>query len=228
MNASDLYYSIAIQEALSRRCSREVRTRRDTDKVIAEIQPVGPNCTCSKPCRRDCVLRDIVDRLRNLGYNAALCKTKWRSSPEIPSGKHSYMDVLIESKKNTKKRGPMRIVIGANFRAEFEMARANAEYNRLVSGLPEIFVGKSERLRDVIRIMCGAAKKCMKDNGMHMAPWRKFKYMQSKWLGTCERIAAGLSIPMAAAGASERPLRAPRASMLTMDLHCPAATVEVV
>jgi len=142
-------------------------------------------------------------------------------------GEHNYVDVVVESKNG--KKGPTRVVIEPNFRAEFEMARANSEYNGLVSNLPEIFVGKAERLRTVIRIMCGAAKKCMKDNRMHMAPWRKHKYMQAKWLGTCEKITPGLLSPAAAVSAtavgSDRPLR-PRASMLTFDLRFPA--VEVV
>jgi len=141
----------------------------------------------------------------------------------LSTGEHNYIDVVVESKNG--KKSPIRVVIEPNFRAEFEMARANPKYNGLVSELPEIFVGKAERLRNVIRIMCGAAKKCMKDNRMHMAPWRKHKYMQSKWLGTCERIAPSLSVSPAAAVKPERPAR-PRASMLTFDLHCTA--VEVV
>lgn len=73
------------------------------------------------------------------------------------------------------------------FRAEFEMARGSEEYKRLIGMLPEVYVGKTERLKLLIKILCTAAKKCMKDKKMHMGPWRKHKYMQAKWLGTCER-----------------------------------------
>lgn len=131
-------------------------------------------------------------------------------------------------KSNGKKLGEVRVVIELNFRAEFEMARASDEYNRLISRLPEVFVGKAEKLRVLIKILCSAAKTCMKEKKMHLGPWRKHKYMQAKWLGTCERSAPA-SLPV---GFSDRPIR-PRASMLTFDLletmpalHCTA--VEVV
>lgn len=116
-------------------------------------------------------------------------------------------------KSNGKRSGDVRVVIELNFRAEFEMARASDKYNRLISRLPEVFVGKAERLRALIKILCSAAKTCMKEQKMHLGPWRKHKYMQAKWLGTCERSAPA-PFPV---GFSDRPIK-PRASMLTFDL----------
>lgn len=113
--------------------------------------------------------------------------------------------------RSSAKKGDVRVVIELNFRAEFEMARANTEYNRLVSRLPEVFVGKPERLKALIKILCQAAKKCMKEKKMHMGPWRKQKYMQAKWFGTCERTAP----PSMAAIDLSGPLRRP---LLTFDL----------
>ena len=80
------------------------------------------------------------------------------------------------------------MIIELNFRAEFEMARASEEYNGLVSKLPEVYVGKIERLSNIIKVLCMGAKKCMKENKMHMGPWRKHKYMQAKWLGSCHKL----------------------------------------
>lgn len=135
------------------------------------------------------------------------------------------MDVL-----ETSKKGVTRVIIELNFRAEFEMARASEEYNGLVRQLPEVFIGKAERLQSIIRILCAAAKKCMKDQHMHIGPWRKQRYMEAKWLGPCERRSAPLpTLPIGLVG---RP-RKPRASMLTAGLtgklpgmHC--TPVEVV
>ena len=134
--------------------------------------------------------------------------------------------------KSSSKRGEVRVIVELNLRAEFEMARGSDDYNRLVRRLPEVFVGKVERLRNVIKVMCMAAKKCMKEKKMHMGPWRKHKYMQAKWLGTpCERKASASSLSM---GCSERILQKPqpKASMLTVDLleklpnmHCTAVEV---
>ncbi|GLT49872.1 hypothetical protein SLA2020_233990 [Shorea laevis] len=80
--------------------------------------------------------------------------------------------------------------------------------------MPDLFVGKAARLRALIKILCAAAKKCMKDKKMHLAPWRKHKYMQAKWLGTYERTAP---VPLP----KERTDQLPKAkiSMLTFDLR---------
>ncbi|KAF9618636.1 hypothetical protein IFM89_002331 [Coptis chinensis] len=81
---------------------------------------------------------DISDGLCKAGYNSVICKSKWRSLPDIPSGEHTYI-VVVD--KNTKK-GEVRAVIELNFRAEFEMARASKEYNQLVDKLPEVYCWK--------------------------------------------------------------------------------------
>lgn len=130
----------------------------------------------------------------------------------IIAGEHSYIDVMSSS---SSKKSSVRVVIEVDFRAEFEMARASAEYSNLIDRLPNVFVGKAERLGNLIKILCGAAKKCMKENKMHMGPWRKHKYMQAKWLGTCERTTP--PSPVFSVGISERQ-RKRRASMLTFDL----------
>lgn len=126
------------------------------------------------------------------------------------AGEHTFLDVIDNS--NSKKE--VRVIIELSFRAEFEMARASEEYNQLIKRLPEVFVGKIDRLLCLIKILCSAAKKCMKEKKMHMGPWRKQRYMQAKWLKTCERSTS--SLPLSTAHSS-RPAR-PRASMLTVDL----------
>ncbi|XP_010260212.1 PREDICTED: uncharacterized protein LOC104599397 [Nelumbo nucifera] len=217
-----------LQATLCRTSSLESKIRQATKEAITECQLAGNICICRKPvaggCRR-CLQREVSDHLLKAGYNSAICKSKWRSSLDIPSGEHTYLDVV----ENNPKKGDVRVVIELNFRGEFEVARASEEYNRLIKRLPEVFVGKAERLRTLIKILCSAAKKCMKENKMHMAPWRKHKYMQAKWFGTCERTTHAPLFPV---GYSDRPTR-PKASMLTFDLleklpslHCTA--VEVV
>ena len=136
------------------------------------------------------------------------------------------MEVIHDS--SSKKR-ETRVIIELSFRAEFEMARASDEYNGLVCRLPEVFIGKAERLRGLVKILCGAGKKCMKERRMHMAPWRKHKYMQAKWLGKREPIQTVMPILP-----NLRLDRMPKhtASLLTFDLleklptlHCTAVRV---
>lgn len=132
------------------------------------------------------------------------------------------MDVIDNT---SSKKGEVRVVVELNFQAEFEMARGSEEYNRLVRRLPEVFVGKAERLSNVIKIMCMAGKKCMKQKKMHMGPWRKQKYMQAKWLGPCERNTNWSSNSLFSNNNKRDSMAImpnssskPKASMLTVDL----------
>ncbi|XP_061354633.1 uncharacterized protein LOC133299208 [Gastrolobium bilobum] len=219
-----------LQATLCKTSSREIKVREATKEALRELNTSEMPCICRRPvvaksCR-NCLLREICNRLLNLGYNCAICKSKWRSSSEIPSGEHTYLEV--KDKSSNARRGEVKVVIELNFRGEFEMARASEEYNQLIRRLPEVFVGKTERLRTLVKIMCSAAKKCMKEKKMHLGPWRKHKYMQAKWFGTCDNSTME-TLPTVY---STKPPKT-KASMLTCDLldnipslHCTA--VEVV
>ncbi|BFG25189.1 hypothetical protein CerSpe_114630 [Prunus speciosa] len=217
-----------LQATLCKSSGIETKIRQATKEALRDINSSAAEyCVCSKPvfggCRR-CLRNELCNRLIDFGHNCVICKSKWRSSTSIPAGEHTYLEVLDTSSK----RGEIRVVIELNFRAEFEMARASENYNRLISWLPEVFVGKAERLRALIKILCCAAKQCMKEKKMHLGPWRKHKYMQAKWFGTFERSTPG-SLPVRFANGPPKP----KASILTFDLleampglHCTA--VEVV
>lgn len=222
-----------LKTTLCRTTSFESKVRKATKDALKELKFTNINCSCRKMisdgCRK-CMQREISERLTNEGYNCFICKSKWKSSPKIPSGEYTYMEVV---KNASSKQGEMKVIIELNFRGEFEMARANEGYNRLVEILPEVYVGKIERFRNLIKILCCASKKCMKENKMHMAPWRKHEYMQAKYLGSTE-IMSETIFPVN----NFRRLPRPSASMLTFDLldsltppstaaglHCPAIKV---
>ncbi|XP_050213221.1 uncharacterized protein LOC126664734 [Mercurialis annua] len=219
-----------LQATLCRTSSLESSIRNITKETIKEIQMRTTICSCGRSpttsgCR-NCLMTELSGRLHTAGYNSAICKSKWRSSPDIPSGEHKFLDVIDNS---NPKKGEIRVIIELNFRGEFELAKASDEYNKLVERLPEIFVGKVERLNGVIKILCSAAKKCMRRKKMHLGPWRKQRYMQAKWLGNCERSFASMpSFSMRYSGRVSKP----KASMLTVDLrdmlpnmHCTALEV---
>ncbi|XP_070023495.1 uncharacterized protein [Nicotiana sylvestris] len=209
-----------LQSVLCRTTSLESQLRSITKETIKEAKHSAENgCSnCSwkmvnNGCH-NCLMKEVCSRLQNAGFNAAICNSKWRSSPDIPSGEHTFIDVVDNS---NPKRGEVRVIIELNFRAEFEIAKATSEeYNRLVKCLPEVFVGKIERLMSVIKILCNAAKKCMKEKKMHMGPWRKQKYMQAKWLKTSERVTAKPQLSTDEYYSSRLPR--PKTSMLTVDL----------
>ncbi|XP_027105285.1 uncharacterized protein [Coffea arabica] len=204
-----------LQGTLCRTSSVESKIRTVTKEAVKEVQQSGNLiCNCGRATNADgcknCLMKEVCRRLQSAGFNSAICKSKWRSSPDIPSGEHTFLDVI----DNSSSKKEARVIIELSFRAEFEMARASEEYNQLIKRLPDVFVGKIERLLSLIKILCSAAKRCMKDKKMHLGPWRKHKYMQAKWLKTCERTTS--SAPLSTA-CSSRPAR-PRASMLTVDL----------
>lgn len=214
----------------------ELSIRNATKEAIEEIDRSEIECSCGRQIKgssarecRNCFMRQVSRCLQNAGFNSAICNTKWTSSHNLPSGEHTFLDVIHST---SKQKPDVRVIIELNFRSQFEMGKASEDYNNLVRKLPEVYVGKVERLRNIIKVMCMAAKRCLKENKMHMGPWRKHKYMQAKWLGPCKRNTSTNSLSMEYSQAVS-PKQKVKASMLTVDLsdkisnmHCTA--VEVV
>jgi hypothetical protein len=44
---------------------------------------------------RGCALRFVAERLRDAGYNSAICRSKWSRTPQIPSGKNSRSGIFF-------------------------------------------------------------------------------------------------------------------------------------
>ncbi|KAG6395168.1 hypothetical protein SASPL_145807 [Salvia splendens] len=131
--------------------------------------------------RKDDLRKIVTDGLISLGYNASLCKSKWDKSPSIPAGEYEYIDVVVEGE---------RVIIDVDFRSEFEIARSTSSYKAILQSLPYIFVGKTDRLIQIVAIASEAARQSLKKKGMHIPPWRKADYMKSKWLSPHLRLAA--------------------------------------
>jgi len=81
----------------------------------------------------------------------------------------------------SSKKNQIRILIELELREQFQIAKASENYQDLVSCLPEFYIGKPEFLTAIIRVMCNAAKKSMKEKKMHVGPWRKSSFMKMKW-----------------------------------------------
>ncbi|KAL8526022.1 hypothetical protein ACS0TY_015299 [Phlomoides rotata] len=129
---------------------------------------------------KEMVRRNVMACLRNFGYNAAICKTKWESSGGLSAGNYEFIDVL-RSEFST------RYIVDLDFAAEFEIARPTNSYDRLMQQLPRIFVGTSEDLKQVLKVVSDAARRSLKSRGLHLPPWRKHRFMQNKWLGPYRR-----------------------------------------
>ncbi|KAF5741300.1 hypothetical protein HS088_TW10G00296 [Tripterygium wilfordii] len=129
--------------------------------------------------------RNVMSFLRELGHNAAICKSKWDSSGGITAGSYEYLDVVVQSKTSSKKQN--RYTIDLDFASEFEIARPTSQYSRLMQSLPVVFVGRSEDLKRIVRAMCDATRRSLKSRDLSVPPWRKNRYMQNKWFSPYRR-----------------------------------------
>ncbi|KAK6133248.1 hypothetical protein DH2020_033009 [Rehmannia glutinosa] len=122
--------------------------------------------------------RRLVARLRNRGFDAGLCKSKWEKNERRPFGDYEYVDVNADGD---------RYIIEVFLAEEFTIARPTDGYAALLEVFPPIFVGKPDELKQVVSLMCTAIRKSMKSVGILMPPWRRHAYMQSKWFGSYKR-----------------------------------------
>ncbi|OIW13101.1 hypothetical protein TanjilG_08134 [Lupinus angustifolius] len=143
----------------------------DTSKIVEKN---------SKIFKRIDELRKIVtESLSSFGYDSSICKSKWDKTLTYPAGEYEYIDVIVEGE---------RLIIDIDFRSEFEIARSTGTYKAILQSLPYIFVGKSDRLCQIVAVVSEAAKQSLKKKGMHVPPWRKAEYMMAKWLSkSCVR-----------------------------------------
>lgn len=135
--------------------------------------------SCVKSSKQT-VRRNVMAFLRNFGYNVAICKTKWDSSGGLTAGNHEFIDV-IRPEENT------RYFVDLDFASEFEIARPTEPYERLQKCLPAVFVGTSDILKQLLKVMSDGAKRSLKRRGLLLPPWRKHRFMQNKWLGSYRR-----------------------------------------
>ncbi|CAL0325867.1 unnamed protein product [Lupinus luteus] len=122
--------------------------------------------------------RNLMSRLRERGFDAGLCKSKWEKNGRFPGGDYEYIDVNV---------GGKRYIIEVSLASEFEIARPTDQYSSLMHVFPAVFVGNVEDLKQIVRLMCSAIKGSMKSIELHIPPWRRNGYMQAKWFSSYKR-----------------------------------------
>lgn len=93
-------------------------------------------------------------------------------------GEYEFIDVIVNGE---------RLLIDVDFRSEFDIARQTNAYKALLQSLPFVFVGKSDRISQIVSMVSEAARQSLKKKGMHFPPWRKADYMRAKWLSSYTR-----------------------------------------
>ncbi|ESW28994.1 hypothetical protein PHAVU_002G035300 [Phaseolus vulgaris] len=169
-----------LQEILEHYSQSGSKLRREVGRIIEEVKG-SDFCSCYKANFLDCstcLRREIVTKLRDRGFTTNLCVSKWETTKKFPGGCHEYIEVFANT---SSKKNQIRILIELELREQFQIAKASENYQDLVSCLPEFYIGKPEFLTAIIRVMCNAAKKSMKEKKMHVGPWRKSSFMKMKW-----------------------------------------------
>jgi uncharacterized protein (TIGR01615 family) len=170
------------------------------------------------------VRRAVADGLRALGYDAAVCVSRWDKGPSHPAGEHEYIDAVVAG-SGAAPAPSVRLVVEVDFRSEFEVARPTKAYRAALQALPPLFVGTPDRLGRVVALVADAARQSLRKRGLHFPPWRKPEYMRAKWLSPHARAGAPdtppatttLATPVSAASFSgefelrfdEKPTKAP-------------------
>ncbi|XP_043692914.1 uncharacterized protein LOC122643346 [Telopea speciosissima] len=152
-------------------------TERNLLADTAKIVDKNKNSKHKDECRKF-----VTEGLLALGYDASICKSRWEKSHSYPAGEYEYIDVIAQGD---------RLLIDVDFRSEFEIARSTKNYKAVLQTLPSIFVGKPDRLQQIVSVVCDAVKQSLKKKGMHFPPWRKAEYMRAKWLSPHTRTSLG-------------------------------------
>lgn len=139
--------------------------------------------------QRAVFLRKVMSLLRELGHNAAICKTKWNSSSGLTAGNHEFIDVVHTSSASVTSSQTVRYIVDLDFASRFQIARPTVQYARVLQSLPAVFVGRGDDLKRILRLVCDAGRISLRSRGLTLPPWRKNRYMQTRWLGPYKRSA---------------------------------------
>ncbi|XP_021851818.1 uncharacterized protein [Spinacia oleracea] len=116
----------------------------------------------------------VVSCLEFHGFRASFCHSSWITTPSCPCGNYEYIEVVKEG-------DGQRVIVDMDLKSQFEVARPTQSYTQLLSKVPIIFVGNEVKLKRIISLLCSAAEHSLKERGLHIPPWRRAVYMQSKW-----------------------------------------------
>ncbi|KAM0924656.1 hypothetical protein ACQ4PT_004615 [Festuca glaucescens] len=141
--------------------------------LLADASRIAERCGRTCKGKAEC-RRAVAEGLRALGYDAAVCKSRWEKTPSYPAGEHEYIDAVVGD--------GARLIVEVDFRSEFEVARSTKAYRAALQALPPLFVGTADRLGQIVAVVAEAARQSLKKKGLHYPPWRKPEYMRAKWL----------------------------------------------
>ncbi|CAN6209488.1 unnamed protein product [Urochloa humidicola] len=177
--------------------------------LLADASRIAERCGGGGGRKKAEVRRAVAEGLRALGYDAAVCVSRWEKAASHPAGEHEYIDAVVAAAP----AAATRLVVEVDFRSEFEVARPTKAYRAALQALPPLFVGTPARLGRVVALVADAARQSLRKRGLHFPPWRKPEYMRAKWLA-----------PHARAGAAPDTAAPPPVTMPALAAPVPAAS----
>ncbi|CAL5066792.1 unnamed protein product [Urochloa decumbens] len=160
--------------------------------LLADASRIAERCG-GKGRKKAEVRRAVAEGLRALGYDAAVCVSRWEKAASHPAGEHEYIDAVVPAAGGSgtpaAAAAATRLVVEVDFRSEFEVARPTKAYRAALQALPPLFVGTPDRLGRVVALVADAARQSLRKRGLHFPPWRKPEYMRAKWLAPHARAA---------------------------------------
>lgn len=124
----------------------------------------------------------VAARLREGGYNAAVCQTRWRATQEVTAGNYEFIDVVTSASGKAIASSECYIV-DIGFATEFMVARPTAAYTVVLDALPRVLVAPPKVVQQIVKMAAKAARRSLKSQGLTVPPWRKKRFMSAKWLG---------------------------------------------
>ncbi|KAJ7559341.1 hypothetical protein O6H91_04G080500 [Diphasiastrum complanatum] len=155
---------------------KAVRLAKHAQKADKVCEAEGAECS------KGCMKRALMKSLRDAGYNSAICKSKSEHNGGFFGGYH-YIDVLLQDSHGKEQR----FIVDIEFRCQFEIARPTDQYTSILQELPMIYVGKPERLQQIVNLMSEAVKTSLRKRRMPLPPWRNTEYMKAKWFSPYKR-----------------------------------------
>ncbi|CAI5527298.1 unnamed protein product [Closterium sp. Naga37s-1] len=139
---------------------------------------------------------DEEDEWAELAMTVKLCLATAAPSEKLleehvklaPSGEYDFLEISMASSAKGSGSG------GWSPTQQFEVARPTPRYAELLSQLPSVFVGGRQRLKPLVTALATAMNLSLQSSGIAIAPWRRSKYLLSKWFPTTD---AGTAIPEA-------------------------------
>lgn len=117
--------------------------------------------------------------LRALGYSAKVAGPPRSPSRVSWGGRQSFVTVCLPD--TGSRYGLSSVVVDANFREQFAVAKPSARYASVLSALDPEAVAPLEALQHAVAMLARELARSFAEQGLALPPWRSQAVLQGKW-----------------------------------------------